>query len=226
MLTNFLQINREKPQVARGGSFTAFIMFLIMGLILNYLSSDMIKKGEESLKWSKTTGIVIESELARSQDDKGSEMYSPRVNVKYNVNGNEYQTSQINISPQYSTSNSSSVRNIITKYSKGKNVDVYYNDIVPTEAVLEPGVSMLAKILHYSAYILFILALIMLGKLVIIVGIIGVFIINFFSRKKVKKSNFNSEKTIDKTSENQASNNNEIFNQDRKINFKDDGFSQ
>jgi hypothetical protein len=226
MLTNFLQINREKPQVARGGSFTAFIMFLIMGLILNYLSSDMIKKGEESLKWPKTTGIVIESELARSQDDKGSEMYSPRVNVKYNVNGNEYQTSQINISPQYSTSNSSSVRNIITKYSKGKNVDVYYNDIVPTEAVLEPGVSMLAKILHYSSYILFILALIMLGKLVIIVGIIGVFIINFFSRKKVKKSNPNSEKTIDKTPENQASNNNEIFNQDRKINFKDDGFSQ
>jgi hypothetical protein len=226
MLIDFLQINREKPQVARGGSFTAFIMFLIMGLILNYLSSDMIKKGEESLKWPKTTGIVIESELARSQDDKGSEMYSPRVNVKYNVNGNEYQTSRINISPQYSTSNSSSVRNIIAKYSKGKNVDVYYNDIVPTEAVLEPGVSTLAKILHYSAYILFILALIMLGKFVIIVGIIGVFIINFFSRKKVKKSNPNSEKTIDKTPENQASNNNEIFNQDRKINFKDDGFSQ
>lgn len=226
MLTNFLQINREKSQVVKGGSFSAFIMFLIMGLILNYLSSDMIKKGEESLKWPKTTGIVIESELARSQDDKGSEMYSPRVNVKYNVNGNEYQTSQINISPQYSTSNSSSVRNIIAKYSKGKNVDVYYNEIVPTEAVLEPGVSMLAKILHYSAYILFILALIMLGKFVIIVGIIGAFIVNFFSRKKVKKSNFNSEKTIDETFEDKAPNQSQFSNQDKKINFKDDGFSQ
>ncbi len=226
MLTNFLQINREKSQVVKGGSFSAFIMFLIMGLILNYLSSDMIKKGEESLKWPKTTGIVIESELARSQDDKGLEMYSPRVNVKYNVNGNEYQTSQINISPQYSTSNSSSVRNIIAKYSKGKNVDVYYNDIVPTEAVLEPGVSTLAKILHYSAYILYILALIMLGKLVIIVGIIGAFIVNFFSRKKVKKSNFNSEKTIDETFEDKALNENQFSNQDKKIDFKDDGFSQ
>lgn len=223
MLTNFLQINREKSQVVKGGSFSAFIMFLIMGLILNYLSSDMIKKGEESLKWPKTTGIVIESELARSQDEKGLEMYSPRVNVKYNVNGNEYQTSQINISPQYSTSNSSSVRNIIAKYSKGKNVDVYYNDIVPTEAVLEPGVSTLAKILHYSAYIL---ALIMLGKLVIIVGIIGAFIVNFFSRKKVKKSNFNSEKTIDETFEDKALNENQFSNQDKKIDFKDDGFSQ
>jgi hypothetical protein len=66
----------------------------------------------------------------------------------------------------------------------------------------------------------------MLGKFVIIVGIIGVFIVNFFSRKKVKNPNSNSEKIIDKTSENQASNNNEILNQDRKINFKDDGFSQ
>ena len=223
MLTNFLQINREKSQVEKGGSFTVFIILLIAGLILQYLSSDMMIKGEESLKWPKTTGIVIESELARSQDDKGSEMYSPRVNVKYNVNGNEYQTSQINISPQYSTSNSSSVRNIIAKYSKGKNVDVYYNDIVPTEAVLEPGVSTLAKFLHYSAYIL---ALIMLGKLVIIVGIIGAFIVNFFSRKKVKKSNFNSEKTIDETFEDKALNENQFSNQDKKIDFKDDGFSQ
>ena len=226
MLTNFLQINREKSQVEKGGSFTVFIILLIAGLILQYLSSDMMIKGEESLKWPKTTGIVIESELARSQDDKGLEMYSPRVNVKYNVNGNEYQTSQINISPQYSTSNLTSVRNIITKYSKGKNVDVYYNEIVPTEAVLEPGVSMLAKILHYSAYILYILALIMLGKFVIIVGIIGAFIVNFFSRKKVKKSNFNSKKTIDETFEDKAPNQSQFSNQDKKINFKDDGFSQ
>lgn len=226
MLTNFLQNNREKFQVEKGGSFTVFIMLLIFGLILRYLSSDMMKKGEESLKWPKTTGVVIEAELARSQDGKGLEMYSPRVNVKYNVNGNEYQTSQINISPQYSTSNLTSVRNIITKYSKGKNVDVYYNDIVPTEAVLEPGVSMLAKILHYSAYILFILALIMLGKFVIIVGIIGAFIVNFFSRKKVKKSNFNSKKTIDETFEDKAPSENQFSNQERKINFKDDGFSQ
>ena len=226
MLTNFLQNNQQKFQVEKGGSFTVFIILLIAGLILQYLSSDMMIKGEESLKWPKTTGIVIESELARSQDDKGSEMYSPRVNVKYNVNGNEYQTSQINISPQYSTSNLTSVRNIITKYSKGKNVDVYYNEIVPTEAVLETGVSTLAKILHYSAYILFILALIMLGKFVIIIGIIGAFIVNFFSRKKVKKSNFNSEKTIDETFEDKAPSENQFSNQERKINFKDDGFSQ
>ena len=226
MLTNFLQNNQQKFQVEKGGSFTVFIILLIAGLILQYLSSDMMIKGEESLKWPKTTGIVIESELARSQDDKGSEMYSPRVNVKYNVNGNEYQTSQIAISGSYSTSNSSSVRNIIAKYSKGKNVDVYYNDKDSAEAVLEPGVSTLAKILHYSAYILFILALIMLGKFVIIIGIIGAFIVNFFSRKKVKKSNFNSEKTIDETFEDKAPSENQFSNQERKINFKDDGFSQ
>jgi len=226
MLIDFLQINREKPQVARGGSFTAFIMFLIMGLILHYFSSGMIKKGEESLKWPKTIGVVIESDTIRSLDSKGSEMYSPKVIVKYNVNGREFQTNQIDSSGSYSTSNLTSVRNIITKYSKGKNIYVYYHDKDPFEAVLEPGVSNLTRILYYSSYFLFILALIMLGKFVIIVGIIGVFIVNFFSRKKVKNPNSNSEKIIDKTSENQASNNNEILNQDRKINFKDDGFSQ
>lgn len=226
MFINFLQNNQQKFQVEKGGSFTVFIMLLIAGLILQYLSSDMMIKGEESLKWPKTNGVVIEAELARSQDGKGLEMYSPRVNVKYNVNGNEYETSQINTSPQYLTSNLTSVRNIIAKYSKGKNVDVYYNDKDPTEAVLETGVSTLAKILHYSAYILFILALIMLGKFVIIIGIIGAFIVNFFSRKKVKKSNFNSEKTIDETFEDKAPSENQFSNQERKINFKDDGFSQ
>jgi hypothetical protein len=226
MLIDFLQINREKPQVARGGSFTAFIMFLIMGLILHYFSLGMIKKGEESLKWPKTIGVVIESDTIRSLDSKGSEMYSPKVIVKYNVNGGEFQTNQIDSSGPYSTSNLTSVRNIITKYSKGKNIYVYYNDKDPAEAVLEPGVSTLAKILHYSSYILFILALIMLGKFVIIVGIIGVFIINFFSRKKVKKSNLNSEKAIDETFENKAPNDNKISNKDQKMNFKDDGFSQ
>jgi hypothetical protein len=66
----------------------------------------------------------------------------------------------------------------------------------------------------------------MLGKLVIIVGIIGVFIVNFFSRKKVKKSNPNSEKNIDETFENKASSTTQFSNQDQKINFKDDGFNQ
>lgn len=214
MLTNFLQINQEKSQVARGGSFTAFIMFVIVGLILRYISSDMIIKGEESLKWPKTIGVVIESGLVKSQDDKGLEMYSPRVNVKYNVNGNEYETSQIATSGSYSTSNSSSVRKIISKYSKGKNVDVYYNDKDFGEAVLEPGVSTLAKILHYSAYILFILALIMLGKFVIIVGIVGVFIVNFFTKKKSKNLNVIAKKDSYSSA------------QEQKINFKDDGFSQ
>jgi hypothetical protein len=153
-------------------------------------------------------------------------MYSSKVIVKYNVNGNEYRANQINASGSYSTSNLTSVRNIIAKYSKGKNIYVYYNDKDPVEAVLEPGVSTLARILHYSSYILFILALIMLGKLVIIIGIIGVFIVNFFSRKKVKKSNLNSEKTIDETFENKVPNDNKISNKDQKINFKDDGFSQ
>jgi heme/copper-type cytochrome/quinol oxidase subunit 1 len=66
----------------------------------------------------------------------------------------------------------------------------------------------------------------MLGKLVIIVGIIGVFIVNFFSRKKIKNSNSNSEKNIDETFENQTSSTTQFSNQDQKINFKDDGFNQ
>lgn len=66
----------------------------------------------------------------------------------------------------------------------------------------------------------------MLGKFVIIVGIVGAFIVNFFSRKKLKKSNPNFEKTIDKTFENKAPNQSQFSNQERKINFKDDGFSQ
>ena len=80
--------------------------------------------------------------------------------------------------------------------------------------MLEPGVSTLAKILHYSSYVLFILALIMFGKFVVILGIVGVFIINFFTKKKPQNLNVDAIKSSDERG------------QAGQINFQEDGFSQ
>ena len=61
--------------------------------------------------------------------------------------------------------------------------------------------------------------------------VIGTIIVNFFTKKKIKNPNLNFEKPLDKTPDktyaNQDLSDDQIFyNQDKKVNFKDDGFSQ
>ncbi len=216
----FINFFNNQRSVKRSGGFTAFVILLIMGLALHYFSFNIVKKGEDSLKWPKVTGVVIESEVARSKDSQGSEIYSPKIIVKYDVNGREFQTNQIDSFGSYSTSNFMKIQEIVSRYPKNKNVDVYYNDKIPHEALLEPGVPRLSSILQYLAYFLFLLAFLIMVKFIIIVGIIGIFMVNFFNKKKQKNPHH------DATNTNQASNSNQISNQNKEINFNDDGFSQ
>ena len=223
-------IQERYQTTSKGGNFTFFVVLAIFGLIFYYISSGMIKTGQESLKWPKAVGVVIESEISRYKNSEGMETYSPNIMVKYNVYGNDYQTKQIDASGSYSTSDFSSVQKVIARYPKNKSVYVYYNDKNHGEALLEPGVPMIPRILQYFSYLLFFLALIMLVKFIITVMVIGAIIVNFFTKKKIKNPNLNFEKPLDKTPDktysNQDLSNNQIGNQDKKINFKDDGFSQ
>ena len=150
--------------------------------------------------------------------------------VKYNVYGNEYQTKQIDSTGSYSTSDFSAVQKVIAQYPKNKSVYVYYNDKNHGEALLEPGVSMFPRLLKGASYLLFFASLYMLVKFLITLMVIGTIIVNFFTKKKIKNPNLNFEKPLDKnpdkTYTNQDLSDNKIDNQDKKINFKDDGFSQ
>ena len=223
-------IQERYQTTSKGGNFIFFVVLAIFGLIFYYISSGMIKTGQESLKWPKTAGVVIESEISRYKNSEGMETYSPNIMVKYNVYGNDYQTKQIDASGSYSTSDFSSVQKVIAQYPKNKSVYVYYNDKNHGEALLEPGVPMIPRFLQYFSYLLFFLALIMLVKSIITVLAIVTIIVSFFTKKKMKNPNLNFEKPLDKTPDktysNQDLSNNQIDNQDKKINFKDDGFSQ
>ena len=232
MLINFSNNNIQERHrtTSKGSNFIGFVVFAIFGLIFYYISSGMIKKGQESLKWPKTVGVVMESEISRYKDSEGKEMYSPNIMVKYNVYGNEYQTKQIDSTGSYSTSDFSAVQKVIAQYPKNKSVYVYYNDKNHGEALLEPGVSMFPRLLKGASYLLFFASLYMLVKFLITLMVIGTIIVNFFTKKKIKNPNLNFEKPLDKTPDktysNQDLSNNQIGNQDKKINFKDDGFSQ
>ena len=232
MLINFSSNNIQERHrtTSKGGNFTGFVVCAIFGFILYFISSGMIKQGQESLKWPKTVGVVLESEISKYKDAEGKEMYSPKIVVRYNVRGNEYQTKQIDSSGSYSTSNFSSVQKVISKYPKNKSVYVHYNDKNNAEALLEPGVSIVPRLIRGASYFLFLVSLFMLVKFIITVMVIGAIIVNFFTKKKMKNPNLNFEKPLDKTPDktyaNQDLSYKKIDNQDKKINFKDDGFSQ
>ena len=233
MLINFSNNNIQERHrtTSKGSNFIGFVVFAIFGLIFYHMSNDMIKKGQESLKWPKTVGVVMESEISRYKDSEGKEMYSPNIMVKYNVYGNEYQTKQIDSTGSYSTSDFSAVQKVIAQYPKNKSVYVYYNDKNHGEALLEPGVSMFPRLLKGASYLLFFASLYMLVKFLITLMVIGTIIVSFFTKKKIKNPNLNFEKPLDKTPDktyaNQDLSDDQIFyNQDKKVNFKDDGFSQ
>jgi hypothetical protein len=188
----------------------------------------MIRIGKESLKWPKIMGVVIESYAEKSIDNKGLVLYSPKIIVKYNVDDNEFQTNpdQIDSFGSYSTSSFSKIQEIVSRYPKNKNVDVYYNPDKPNEAVLEPGVSIFSRIAQYFAYFLLLVAFLILGKFIIMVGVFGIFVVNFFKKKKFKNSNFDLKENPEASHVNQPLNDNQISNQNKEMNFKDDGFSQ
>jgi hypothetical protein len=223
MIINFSNNNsQENPRVKKAGNFITFAILIIMGWVLNYISSGMIKKGEESLKWPKTIGVVVESAISSHRGDDGYQRHSPNIVVKYNVNGNDYQTNQINASGLYSTTDLIDIQNIVSRYPRNKFVYVYYDDKNFSAALLEPGVSMLSRILQALAYFLFLLAFLILGKFIIIIGVVGIFIANFFSKKKLKNPSNDFKKNPDIMPINKAPSD----NQNNKMNFKDDGFSQ
>ncbi|NBX52404.1 MAG: DUF3592 domain-containing protein [Proteobacteria bacterium] len=232
MIINFSNNNipERYRTSSKGGNFIGFVVFAIFGLIFYHMSTDMIKKGQESLNWPKTVGVVMESEIYRSKDGEGKEIYSPNVTVQYNVYGNEYQTKQIDSSGPYSTSDFSSVQKVVAQYPKNKSVYVYYDNENHADALLEPGVSMFPRLLKGTSYLLFFASLYMLVKFLITLMVIGTIIVNFFTKKNIKNQNFNFEtppnKNPDITYANQDLGDNQIDNQDKKINFKDDGFSQ
>jgi len=104
-----------------------------------------IHEPEKTANWLKTTGIVVESSFYLSDNESADPSwdpipYRPRVSYRYRVNGVE----RVGWRVYYAAmrfSNEQDVKAYIAEYPVGKEVEVRYSPVDPSESVLNAGVA-------------------------------------------------------------------------------------
>ena len=92
-----------------------------------------MKRMISSYSWPKAKGIVQSSEVITS-----GEYYSPEIRYAFQVNGEKYESCNLDLS-NIESGDPLPSRRAVKRYPKGREVTVYYNPENPNECVLEPG---------------------------------------------------------------------------------------
>lgn len=131
------QIKSTEPIILAG------YIFLLAGIILIIFNLRAILRAKSSLTWDKTKGKILSSELVvhKGTGDSSSRTFKPKVVYQYSIRDKIYKSKRVyfgsNIMSSFKKSKS---EKIVTRYSKDKEVDVYYNRMNEKLSVLEPGV--------------------------------------------------------------------------------------
>ena len=125
------------------------IIILVMGLgLTTILSRTLLADASDSEGWPTTTGTVVTSEIKTQRSGDGN-TYSARVIYDYVVDGTEYTSGKITVADG-SSSRSAPATRLVEQYPVGSQVDVYYNPLVPDEAVLQPGAPRVLNWLYWG----------------------------------------------------------------------------
>jgi hypothetical protein len=115
---------------------------LIGGICLSVFGIVIRAKLKESKSWPKTVGIIVKSSIEPgfAQAGRGNYIFvvRPEVTYKYEVNGEKYTSSQLALI-EYNSANQKLARGKAERYSRGQQIEVYYNPRKPGFAVLEVG---------------------------------------------------------------------------------------
>lgn len=130
---------RKKQSIL--GTLIFAVFFFIGGLMAyQHLTKPLAEEAKASKEWPTVEGVITHSELNKSRDNDGNDMYSANVQYNYSVGGEKYSDGSIQ-TLDGSTSVKSSAKKTVKKYAKGTKVTVYYDPEFPNTAVLEPGTS-------------------------------------------------------------------------------------
>ena len=124
------QKNRKNGYLLLGGG----LVFLLLGLgLLSYFSLS-IWTGYQSTSWPTVQGKILTRELTTTS---GSALESlPRIEYSYEVGGETYQSDRIRFGGFATDRNEG--EEVLEKFASD-DVLVYYSEVDPTQAVLEPG---------------------------------------------------------------------------------------
>lgn len=147
------------------GTLVFAVVFFVGGLMAyQYLTKPIAEEAEAAKEWPTTPGFITLSELNKTRNNEGKDMYSASVQYDYTVDGKMYNCSGIR-TLDGSTSSKSSVKKTLKKYAKGTSVMVYYDPEFPNSAVLEPGTGLLLGMLLKLPLLFCIISVLMVVKL-------------------------------------------------------------
>lgn len=117
------------------------LFLLIGGGIMLWIGKPTLDAAKASTSWPTVEGTVRESrvETKKSNDRNDGPSYKAVVVYDYQVKDEAYSSDRIWFGSEVSTSKRAQMEEIVNQYVEGEQTTVYYNDKIPSEAVLQPG---------------------------------------------------------------------------------------
>jgi hypothetical protein len=120
------------------------VIFVIIGLVLLLMGIAQVKKAKAAATWPVIPGVVLSSGLQEkrhrnAKTHRVSVTYEPQIQYQYALMGQNYTGSAISFGSTSYDYNTASRK--LALYPQGAPVQVHYDPIDPSKAVLEPKAS-------------------------------------------------------------------------------------
>lgn len=119
----------------------------IMGLILAVVCPVVLiwraaetRQQIDSLNWPSVSGEIKGINLKTWVDRRNITQYNARLNYSYLVNGKEYQSDLTDLGPGKSVASKEKALALMSHYSPGMTVTVYYDPADPQVGIIEKGI--------------------------------------------------------------------------------------
>ena len=125
-------------------------IFVLIGMVLLFNARRNYQLAKKTSSWPQTTGTILKSDIVSSWSGTGRgshKVYCPEIHYRYNVDKQEYHSSQIFIGSIGQTKSRSYANKYVSKYPVGKQVMVHYSSNIyqisnkERYSVLETGVN-------------------------------------------------------------------------------------
>lgn len=123
-------------QFGLSATFWAMVFIPLGGLAMIW-GIVFVRRGRASWRWSQTRGTISQSYI-----DWDGENYSPKINYRFSVGGQEYvvdTVSYMSIDVGGARTGHQLARRRVVRYPVGLEVNVFYDPMQPVHAVLERG---------------------------------------------------------------------------------------
>lgn len=114
------------------------IIFLLVGILLTSISLYYLKMAKNSVYWENTNGEITRSDITTSTGKNGTQ-YKANIHYKYEVYGIEYISKRVFYGSNISTSSKKRAQKLIDKYPVGQKVNLFFDPMKNSRAVIEPG---------------------------------------------------------------------------------------